>query len=92
MQTITDNARLEGAYFQAKLALRLGLHKQPHERDRAINRMYDTLDACERPYLTTGLLIRRLGHKKSVVLGLSRPLINLSLRADWPEYIRGKAK
>jgi hypothetical protein len=84
MQTqVTDNGRLEAAFHQAKTALRAGLRGQQEEKARATNRMYDTLEACQYPYFTTSRLIKRLGHKKSVVLGLGRPLIDLALKMEW---------
>lgn len=81
-QTVTDSARLEAATWQARRALAAGLHGNTHERSRIANRMYDTLEQCQYPYLTTSRLIKRIGHKKSLVLGLSRPLIDLALKMD----------
>ena len=80
---ITDNARLEAAFHQAKAALRAGLHGDADEKARVTNRMYDTLEQCQYPFFTTSRLIKRIGHKKAVVLGLSRPLIDLAIKMEW---------
>lgn len=82
MQQVTDNGRLEGAYHQAKSALRAGRRGDRNEFARIANRMYDTLEACTYPHLTTARLIRRIGHKKALVLGFHRPVINLALKFD----------
>lgn len=83
MQTVTDNMRLPGAYHQALTALRHGRNGNEAEKNAAVGRMYDTLEACEYPYFTTSRLIKQLGRPKSLVLGLSRPLINLALKMEW---------
>lgn len=82
MQNITDSARLHGALHQANTALRYGRQGKFADRDAAINRMYDTLEACQYPFYTTSRLVKAIGPGKSLVLGIKRPLIDLALKME----------
>lgn len=82
MQNVTDNMRFHAALHQANTALRYGRQGKKHDRDAATNRMYDTLEACQYPYLTASRVIREIGPKKAQVLGLRQPLIDLALKME----------
>lgn len=82
MQNVTDNMRFHAALHQANTALRYGRQGHLDDRDAATNRMYDTLEACQYPYLTVSRVIREIGPKKARVLGLRPRLIDLALKMD----------
>lgn len=79
-QFISDNALLHAAYNQAFAALRAG--KGTYDYARAQNRMFDTLERCKYPRLTTMRLAKWIGPSRAMVLGIDRPIINLGLTLE----------